>query len=463
MLNYFNFQRFEDGFLLTNDFGRFAYLAQDDLSQLLDDDASIKPSLRKELIEKGFVFDGSPEGFSLRYENGYRDAKNYVFASTGLHILVMSTACNLACVYCQANAGVKSADLYMKADVAEDAVRIALDSPSNRITIEFQGGEPLTNFETIEHVVRYVEEHKGSKTVEFSLVSNLTLVSDEILEFLVQHKFGLSTSIDGFQALHNLNRPFRAGGGSYSLVMDSLSRVRKAGLNVGVIETTTKESLAHPVEIIDALVATGVNSISIRPLTPLGCAGVRWDEIGYTPEEYTAFYKKALERVIQLCEEGMSVQEGTASVFFAKALHGYPVNHMEYRSPCGGAFGQMAYYPDGGVYTCDEGRMLYQMGDDAFKLGNVRESAFADLVSSSVARSVALASVLESNPACCDCVFQPYCGSCPVVNYALEGDLRSKNSQGYRCGLAKGVFGVLFSTYLNANEEQRAIMESWHV
>ena len=50
MLNYFNFQRFEDGFLLTNDFGRFAYLAQDDLSQLLDDDASIKPSLRKELI-----------------------------------------------------------------------------------------------------------------------------------------------------------------------------------------------------------------------------------------------------------------------------------------------------------------------------------------------------------------------------------------------------------------------------
>ena len=66
--------------------------------------------------------------------------------------------------------------------------------------------------------------------------------------------------------------------------MDSLSRVRKAGLNVGVIETTTKESLAHPVEIIDALVATGVNSISIRPLTPLGCAGVRWDEIGYTPE-----------------------------------------------------------------------------------------------------------------------------------------------------------------------------------
>ena len=107
------------------------------------------------------------------------------------------------------------------------------------------------------------------------------------------------------------------------------------------------------------------------------------------------------------------MQEGHAATFFSKILHGYPVNYMELRSPCGATLGQMAYYTNGDVFTCDEGRMLYEMGNDAFRLGNVWENTYSQLVHSSTCRAVCLASITESIPGCCDCVYQPYCGVCP--------------------------------------------------
>ena len=65
---------------------------------------------------------------------------------------------------------------------------------------------------------------------------------------------------------------------------------------------------------------------------------------------------------------------------------------MELRSPCGGAIGQMAYYHNGKVYSCDEARMLAEMGDDSFCLGNVYKDSYNDLMSSSVCKVLARAS-----------------------------------------------------------------------
>ena len=47
------------------------------------------------------------------------------------------------------------------------------------------------------------------------------------------------------------------------------------------------------------------------------------------------------------------------------------MNYMELRSPCGAGVGQLAYYADGDIFTCDEGRMLHEMGQSTFRLGNV--------------------------------------------------------------------------------------------
>ena len=82
------------------------------------------------------------------------------------------------------------------------------------------------------------------KKVEFSLVSNLTLLNDEMVTFLQEHKVNVSTSIDGPMALHNTNRPL-CQGGTYEGTIQGLRRLQEANVCVGAIETTTRYSLEY--------------------------------------------------------------------------------------------------------------------------------------------------------------------------------------------------------------------------
>lgn len=40
---------------------------------------------------------------------------------------------------------------------------------------------------------------------------------------------------------------------------------------------------------------------------------------------------------------------------------------MELRSPCGATMGQISYYYNGDIYTCDEGRMISEAGKRGFR------------------------------------------------------------------------------------------------
>lgn len=59
-------------------------------------------------------------------------------------------------IYCQATANLgNNSKKIMSKETAERAVDIAMQSPSQSLTFEFEGGEPLMNFETLKHIVKY--------------------------------------------------------------------------------------------------------------------------------------------------------------------------------------------------------------------------------------------------------------------------------------------------------------------
>ena len=120
----------------------------------------------------------------------------------------------------------------------------------------------------------------------------------------------------------------------------------------------------------------------------------------------------------------------------------------------------MAINYDGAVYTCDEGRMLANMGDTAFCLGTV-ENSYPELVSSPVAHAACTASCVEALPLCCGCVYHPYCSVCPVVTYSTENDLISHNPNAYHCSIAKGILQYLFNRIKIADKEEMDILYKW--
>lgn len=445
---------------MTNDFGKYVFVSEDDFQKILLKQIEKGSVLYKKLIDEKMIYDDSDLEFSSVNKYSLREIKGHVNTATSLHIFVVTTVCNMGCVYCQANNGTECSYLIMDKEMAEKAVDIALQSPEQFLCFEFQGGEPLVNFEIIKHIVEYAEIHKGRHDIAYTVVTNLTLLNEEMIDFFVSYKFGISTSIDGNELVHNKNRPYADGNGTFLKVLDSVNRVRKAGLQIGAIETTTRYSLKHPKEIVRAYIDNGFESIFIRPLTPLGKAAKHWEKIGYTADEFLEFYRQAIDELLEINKTGRFIKEDHAAILMRR-IRGDFMNYMELRSPCGAGVGQMAYYADGDIFTCDEGRMLHEMGQSTFRLGNVYESTYKDLINNGVCKTVCASSVLESIPSCCDCVYQPYCGTCPVINYALEGDVIEKQPRGYKCRVYSGILDYLFSKFYENNNETMRILSSW--
>ena len=461
MLNYFNFKRMGNEFLITNDFGRYLFLTKEDFLKFVKEEFQNCSDLSDRLSSEGFVYDDSSMNFSYRTRYDLRNSKNYLFKATQLHIFVVTTACNHRCIYCQAQNGYEIPNAYMSVDTAKKAVDIALSAPGNRIDFEFQGGEPLLNFDVIQYIVEYAEEQKGEKDIQFSVVTNLTLLTVDIISYLKKHKVMISTSLDGDVLLHNANRPLRNGANLFQDICAKIKALQKDNLLSGALLTTTRSSLNRSREIVDQYISLGLHTINLRPLTPLGCAEKNWKIIGYSPEEFLQFYKKTMEYILEVNRKGYLLSEGYARIFLMKILNHEGLNYMELRSPCGASIGQIAYYCDGNVYTCDEGRMLAEMGNSSFKLGSLDSDDYDSLMNTRICKTVCSASILEGLPSCCDCVYQPYCGTCPVVTYALENDIYEKSPNGYKCKINRGILDWLFAKIKEDDDATMDTFRSW--
>lgn len=459
-LNHFNFKEFKGKYLLTNDLGKYVFIEKSEFKQLVAKRIDLSTETGKELINAKMIYEGSDLSFSEETRYPLFDMKSHIAIATSLHIFVVTTDCNMNCIYCQATNDHICSKEYMSFETAEKAVDIALQSPEKYLGFEFQGGEPLLNFRVIKHIVEYTEENKGDHEVHYSVVSNLTLLTDEMICFFAEYHFDISTSIDGPAVLHNQNRSFLGGNGTYEAVVNALKRIRCYGTEPGAIETTTRYSLSYPKEIVRAYVDLGFKSIFIRHLTQLGKANRNWESIGYGAEEFLEFYRSVLDEIIRINKAGTKMREQHAAILL-KRIHGSRVNYMELRSPCGGAIGQLAYYADGRIFTCDEGRMLAEMGNDAFLLGHVYKDNYLSIMKSGVCHTVCAASTLETIPSCCDCVYQPYCGTCPVVNYAVNNDIIEKSPDSFRCKIYKGILDYLFTLLMDNDKETISILHEW--
>jgi radical SAM protein with 4Fe4S-binding SPASM domain len=187
-----------------------------------------------------------------------------------------------------------------------------------------------------------------------------------------------------------------------------------------------------------------------------------WNKIGYTADEFLAFYEAALDRVLEVNAERTLRRpflEQTARLYLAKILSDDDPNYLDLRSPCGAGIGQMAYNWDGEIFTCDEGRMLNRMGDDTFRIGKAGEGTYAETVGHPVVRSLTVASTLDNQVECTNCAYKPYCGICPVQCYKEQGDIMGRMPTNSRCRISKGILDMLFKRLENPRNEK--IFRSW--
>jgi His-Xaa-Ser system radical SAM maturase HxsB len=459
IVNY-RFKKINDKYFISTDNGSCSLLDEKDFDLLKSEKPSGK--LYDSLEDCGIIITQKNQNEIIEKT---RKKYGFLFNGTSLHIVVATLRCNMKCVYCQASSVDPSRKEYdMDLKTAKKTVDFIFQTPAKSITIEFQGGEPLINFDVVKFITQYSKESnkKHKKDLKITLVTNLNAIDEQKLDFLIKENISICTSLDGPKFIHDSNRPLVGNAGSYDSVIRWISKInekykkRKIKNNVNALITITKKTLDYPKPVIDEYVKNKVFMIHLRPLTSLGCASSSWEKIGYTSDQFVDFWKKCLDYMLELNNKGVMIKERMAIIMLKKILSlNLEEDYLDLRSPCGAAIGQLLYNYDGNIYTCDEGRMI---GNEIFKLGNVDEK-YKDLMTSKQACAI-VSSSINDNFICDTCSYNPYCGICPVCNYAEQGSIIADILKTSRCKIYMAMFDYLVEKYF-FDDGARNIFDNW--
>lgn len=323
--------------------------------------------------------------------------------------------CNLRCKYCFADEGEyhghKGMMSYETAKKAIDYV-VKRSGPRKNIEIDLFGGEPTLMMETIKKIVKYARdnEEKWGKSIRFTMTTNVTLLTDEMMEYLDKEMVNIILSLDGRKEVNDKVRIKPNGSGSYDDIVPKIKKMiskRSKGKTFYVRGTFTRNNTDFYEDVM-AMINEGFRQISIEPVVledghPLA---IRKEDLS----EVFANYDKLYEEMARRKKEG----DEFTFYHFNIDLQGGPCVYKRI-SGCGSGFEYVAITPQGDVYPCHQ-----FVGNEDFKLGSIYDDSF----DTELSRKFKEANIYNK-PKCRDCWAKFYCsGGCQANNFNFNGDMR---------------------------------------
>lgn len=428
----FNFTQIDGKDVLINELGDMI-IAEEGTAQKIVNRTLNDEELYKTLVAKFFISEQLLPPLIDIYAARLRMKKGFMDDKTALHIFVLTLRCNQNCTYCQATSREENAaKCSMSIDDMVNAVKLMFKSPSKHLTMEFQGGEPSLEYELIKTGITKAEEINVAekRKITYVLCTNCRNLSDELLQLCLKYNVQISTSLDGPDFIHNQNR---GKADSYQKTIAGIAKARKILGNdaVAALMTTSELSLNYPKEIVDEYIKQGFNGMFLRALNPYGLASENENWQKYN-DRFIAFYKTALDYIIELNKHGTFFREEYATIILRKILTPYTTGFVDLQSPAGIVNSVLIYNYDGYVYASDESRMLAEKGNFTFRLGKISDK-YEDIVSGKKVRKISEIWSNEVLAGCSNCVVRVYCGADPVRNHSTQGDMYGFRPTSFFC------------------------------
>lgn len=145
--------------------------------------------------------------------------------------LQVTQNCNLNCSYCAYSGSYDNRvhnNKRMDFKVAKKGIDFLVNHSAQnyKINIGFYGGEPLLEFKLIKELITYAQTRINYKDITFSITTNGTLLNDEIIRFFADNKVSLVISLDGPKEIHDSNRIFKDGSGSYEIIIRNIKKIK---------------------------------------------------------------------------------------------------------------------------------------------------------------------------------------------------------------------------------------------
>ena len=381
-------------------------------------------------------------------------------AKPSLFMIVPTLRCDHDCRYCQVSrAPINAEGKDLSENKIDNALSLIEAASGDDLKIEFQGGEPLLNFEFITEFIGKAKIKLQNKNVSYVICTTLTNLTTEIADFIKDENIQLSASIDGDADTHRHNRPSKYYD-SFDLLQEKRKLLAEKNLDskTSYIATVTRPSLGNAQELAEFFNSLSIDSIFIRPLTPLGFASSTARSIGYTADEYMDFYTEFLKEIIRINTQGTLFVDEMALIHLNRIFRPGSTQYVDMKSPAGLVLGSLIINYDGKVFGSDESRMLWEMTHSKeLIIGDITLSS--DLDFTHIAKTLK-DSFLFALPGCSECAYQPYCGADPIHHLATQGDPIGNKSDSFFCNFQTLMYDLLFTMWHNS-DDARKVFRSW--
>jgi len=334
-------------------------------------------------------------------------------------VLNVNTGCNLACSYCYKEDLTTPADGgRMDAATAIRAIDLLFAEAAGRerVNVVFFGGEPLTNMPVIREAVAYAEARARAlgKRVDFALTTNALLLTEELIDWLDSHRFGITVSIDGPRELHDRNRRTVGGKGSYDAVAAKVRLLlgRYRSKPVGARVTLTR-GITDVVGIHRHLVEElGFFEAGFAPVTAGPASGT-----ALTGEELRTVFAGMEElgrRYLDAAVEGRNIGFGNLNQLVTELSEGTAKT-----LPCGAGLGMLAVDRAGDLHLCHRftGTEVPTFGNVTAGWDKPRQGAFLEEAAN------------RADPQCQSCWIRRLCaGGCYHEAYTAYSDTLHPNT-----------------------------------
>lgn len=322
--------------------------------------------------------------------------------------------CNLRCKYCFADEGTyhTSDRAHMPVEVGLKAVDFLIANSGKRqnLEIDFFGGEPLMNMETVKAVVEYARsrEKETGKTFNFTMTTNCLLLNEENRRWLNDNMYNVVLSIDGRREVHNRVRKTPNGKDVFDVILNNALEFRKirGDKSYYVRGTFTAQNLDFADDVL-FLNDCGFDQISMEPVvTDIPELAIRQEHIPTILAEY--------ERLARAYIERRRTDKWFNFFHFMIDLEGGPCV-IKRLTGCGSGCEYLAVTPRGDIYPC------HQFAENKpYLMGNVLKSTEYDM---SVSEKFAC-NIVTRKPECANCIAKYYCsGGCVANNLNYAGSM----------------------------------------
>jgi len=145
-------------------------------------------------------------------------------------VLNITDDCNMRCEYCTLGDKYPYTKSYTRSKMSFNTMQRGIEylfqhaKNSHEVYISFYGGEPLLCFDLIKEGTEYAVtlSRMYKKNVKFRVTTNFTLITKDMMRFLLENNFNVTVSLNGPKEIHDKERVFKGGGGTFDIIMRNL-------------------------------------------------------------------------------------------------------------------------------------------------------------------------------------------------------------------------------------------------